>query len=828
MRRASSASSTGSLSTPVAASTWGSQRAARPQQRIYAQAVAVLDRLSQIDGMEPFLAIAKRPKEDLPPLFQPTLDVVPEGEIDPVSLLLRLFRLGGPLTLVYNLLHPNQPLSMISPEDALDIREVKRSIYHFISASAHELEVKMTGDHFMVTQVFGNSATDVLRPLQIVEMMLSRLDPVPASPAVSRNPSFGQSSLSGPPLGATTSAHVGSEGSDVVAQSSPQDKRSKVVDELLQTERKYVQDMAVLLQFHDEMINIGIPRETAAVIAPALSKLVDFSRRLLIGIEYQVRKPAEQQNLGWLFVHLLSGFEIYKTYTIGQKDAVATAIAESSALAPLQHILEPLYELPSTLLKPVQRILRYPMLLKEILKRTPPEWPHYNELQAALDAMQELTLDINETQRRAENTSVSHELQERVRDWKNIDISSLGELLLSGIFPVANQNEVEQEYHVYAFERCVLFFRDRMALKKTPLSKMRSNSNVRNSHVKSMALELRGRVYLRYLTQLSVTRTQTGYVLRISWGHVNDASEHGFLEMRMQNEELAQQWEQALFKQRAKLQDESNDPPFDWEPRSRSASVTSNTRSSRTSLQRWPEPDRRSIGAKRSSSGSSQTLNGFRRNSSFSNSGTSNSSFGSNHGGQPYPILTTFAPGYANGMPSASSNARNSAHINDSSLPEDVMPVQFWGNDLGNSNPIEALRKLSVGSYNSQHSVSGSATSIPGTANGSRSSLPTRSNFSQSTSSLNLQGQRKVRVHMDGDTFLLLIPSDMPFDNLVSRVQRKLRLVGKLEKVDPAMGLRFQYVDEDEDLVGLESDDDMLMAFDSVPEQFELSIYVTF
>lgn len=58
------------------------------------------------------------------------------------------------------------------------------------------------------------------------------------------------------------------------------------------------------------------------------------------------------------------------------------------------------FDLHSLLLKPIQRVLKYPLLLQELLKNTDPNHVDYNDLRSALNCMQEVASYINEIKRR--------------------------------------------------------------------------------------------------------------------------------------------------------------------------------------------------------------------------------------------------------------------------------------------------------------------------------------------------------------------------------------------------------------------------------------------
>lgn len=713
MNRASNGSHIGSLSTPTATRSWGSQRPIELEKQLYQRAETALARLRQIPGFDEYEALAQRPAAELPAHLQYTLDVTPAGRpIDPVSVVFRVLRMGAPLSLAFNALNTPTMLDVLSPDECRDLKLVKRAIYRFCEACVQDLQYKWDADLFTISQVFHESISELLRPLATLEALLHRFSPALPAQRASQPPE----------------------------PSASDDQLAKVCHELLQTERKYVQDLELLLVYHDEMMKIGIPRETADRITPHIARLLDFHRRFLVGCEYQARQPQQQQNFGWLFLHLSTDFEICKVYTLSQKEATRTALLETSNLMPLAHIFEPTYELPATLLKPVQRIMRYPLLLKEIAKNTPSAWPNHNDLLVALDAMHEMMTDVNETQRRAENSFIRSELEERVKDWRGLDLASMGELLLSGSFPVAADGEQEQECALYLFERVLLCCRDRQIAKKTPLTKMRT----RSSQGRSLSLDVKGRIYLEYITQVQTTKLPSGWRLRLSWG-LPATAEQGTFDMRLANEELTQMWESSV---------------------------------------------QRQVGASKE------------RYARGSQTATSPHRFSQSGGAWSKWISTP-----------AGAIEDESGAIRGALFYEEA------------TSPMDALRKLSVSSTSSQQTLGslGSRGSYPSVALAQRGSREQRQRLSDAPSVAS-DGQRKVRIHVKDDAFLILVPPDVSFDQLQTRVERKLRLCGKMPPGSPQ--LAFTYRDEDDDLVKLETDDDLLIALDSVPASYELSIHV--
>ncbi len=153
--------------------------------------------------------------------------------------------------------------------------------------------------------------------------------------------------------------------------------RQNVVNELVTTERNYVQHLETLQQFRNEI------EESGAIVGDAvhhiflnLNALLDFQRRFLIRIEQQNSLPEDQQNWGELFLNHKESFRVYEPFIANQIRCNAVLMKEWDKMktAPLSPAVIGLLNTPHILagflLKPFQRISKYPMLLMVRLK----EW----------------------------------------------------------------------------------------------------------------------------------------------------------------------------------------------------------------------------------------------------------------------------------------------------------------------------------------------------------------------------------------------------------------------------------------------------------------------
>ncbi|KAF6060530.1 RhoGEF domain family protein [Candida albicans] len=290
------------------------------------------------------------------------------------------------------------------------------------------------------------------------------------------------------------------------------DERSKVFREIIETERKYVQDLELMCKYRQDLIEAeNLSSEQIHLLFPNLNEIIDFQRRFLNGLECNINVPIRYQRIGSVFIHASLGpFNAYEPWTIGQLTAIDLINKEAANLKKSSSLLDPGFELQSYILKPIQRLCKYPLLLKELIK-TSPEYskqdPH----------------GINEAQRRAENIEHLEKLKERVGNWRGFNLDAQGELLFHGQVGVKDA-ENEKEYVAYLFEKIVFFFTEI------------------DDNKKSDKQEKKRRVYISEIYNISAPNTP-GSTLIISW---SGRKESGSFTLRYRSEEARNQWEKCL------------------------------------------------------------------------------------------------------------------------------------------------------------------------------------------------------------------------------------------------------------------------------------------
>ena len=110
-------------------------------------------------------------------------------------------------------------------------------------------------------------------------------------------------------------------------------QREHIIDEMVKTERTYVQHLELLQEFKKLVEEKGIiSGDQVHDIFLNLNALLDFQRRFLIRVEQTNAQPASEQNWGNLFVLYKDAFKVYEPYIANQKKCEQIAMREFDKL----------------------------------------------------------------------------------------------------------------------------------------------------------------------------------------------------------------------------------------------------------------------------------------------------------------------------------------------------------------------------------------------------------------------------------------------------------------------------------------------------------------
>ncbi|XP_063102538.1 proto-oncogene DBL isoform X3 [Cavia porcellus] len=177
-----------------------------------------------------------------------------------------------------------------------------------------------------------------------------------------------------------------------------------VFNELIQTERVYVQELfAVLLGYRAEMDNPEmfdlIPpvlRNKKDVLFGNMTEIYEFHSNIFIGSLENCSQVPER--VASCFLERKNDFHIYAKYCQNKpkSEAIWRKYSDCAFFKERQRKLNHRLGLDSYLLKPVQRITKYQLLLKELLKYSR-DSEGSSQLQEALDTMLDLLKYVNDS-----------------------------------------------------------------------------------------------------------------------------------------------------------------------------------------------------------------------------------------------------------------------------------------------------------------------------------------------------------------------------------------------------------------------------------------------
>lgn len=148
-------------------------------------------------------------------------------------------------------------------------------------------------------------------------------------------------------------------------------KRDYILKELVETERQYVHHLLNLQSLRRELEETGVlTGDSIHDIFLNLNNILDFAQRFLIRLEQQYSTKEEDQNWGELFVHYEQLFRQYEPFIANQVKCEETCVREwdKMKMAARSSHMEQMLATPATLnsflIKPFQRLTKYPLMLK--------------------------------------------------------------------------------------------------------------------------------------------------------------------------------------------------------------------------------------------------------------------------------------------------------------------------------------------------------------------------------------------------------------------------------------------------------------------------------
>ncbi|KAL4000798.1 interleukin 13 receptor alpha-1 [Sarotherodon galilaeus] len=240
------------------------------------------------------------------------------------------------------------------------------------------------------------------------------------------------------------------------------DIRSCCLTEIKQTEEKYTETLESIEKHFMIPLNTFLSPAEMENVFVNIPDLVKVHKCLLLEIQDSVHHRSAQ-NLYQIFITFKERLLIYGKYCSHVETAIATLDDISKNREDVRMKLEECskranygkFTLRDLLVVPMQRVLKYHLLLQELVKHTH-DGTEKTNLRTALDAMKDLAQYVNEVKRDNETLREIDQYQKSIENL-NQRLSNYGRPKVDGEVRVASVDKrAKQDRHIFLFDAAVI------------------------------------------------------------------------------------------------------------------------------------------------------------------------------------------------------------------------------------------------------------------------------------------------------------------------------------------------------------------------------------
>ncbi|KAJ3447383.1 protein tag-52-related [Anaeramoeba flamelloides] len=210
-------------------------------------------------------------------------------------------------------------------------------------------------------------------------------------------------------------------------------QRIKISIEILKTEREYISRIRTLIEIYlIPIIDQGyIEGGDVKHLKNELEMIFGLSKKLLVSLESNVPKVnyTQTDEIGKTFKNLSPAMIVYTAY-INRYSSLFTLTKEARAknttfdnfLIQTKLQLKSKLGLFDLLIAPIQRVPRYLLLLKELLKYSEKDHPDYKNLESAHESISKQANILNESRREFAKIQKVFKISQKLRNYKNFNL----------------------------------------------------------------------------------------------------------------------------------------------------------------------------------------------------------------------------------------------------------------------------------------------------------------------------------------------------------------------------------------------------------------------
>ncbi|TRZ10472.1 hypothetical protein HGM15179_016638 [Zosterops borbonicus] len=257
----------------------------------------------------------------------------------------------------------------------------------------------------------------------------------------------------------------------VETKETDEQKRHKIANELLQTEKAYVSRLDLLdgvfySRLLEEANRGSFPPEVINKIFSNISSINAFhSKFLLPELEKRMQEWTTTPRIGDILQKLAPFLKMYGEYVKNFDNAMELVKMWTERSPQFKFIIQDIQKekvcgnltLQHHMLEPVQRIPRYEMLLKDYLRKLPQDSLDWKDAEKSLEIISTAASHSNSAIRKMENLKKLLEIYEMLGEEEDI-VNPSNELIKEGqILKLAARNTSAQERYLFLFNNMLLY-----------------------------------------------------------------------------------------------------------------------------------------------------------------------------------------------------------------------------------------------------------------------------------------------------------------------------------------------------------------------------------
>ncbi|KAH0599486.1 hypothetical protein MHUMG1_02274 [Metarhizium humberi] len=250
-------------------------------------------------------------------------------------------------------------------------------------------------------------------------------------------------------------------------QAHQADRYASLIPEILWTEGRYVQGLERLSALQHLVLDQAVlPADAASEIFGNVDALLALHKQLLAQMRATSALPRRDQDWSTAFSAFAKAPDIYVAYIANHKAQIGAAVRQHARILTtagppeVLQLVSDRYMIHHTFQWPYARFARYSRILKvrqaaELLHEIRADEAKHASLQAAAAAYHDILNRAEALTQKSLDLDAGH-LLERVEDWKGLDPSTFGKLVLFQTLQCRPGAKLELEAPVYLFERILI------------------------------------------------------------------------------------------------------------------------------------------------------------------------------------------------------------------------------------------------------------------------------------------------------------------------------------------------------------------------------------